>query len=572
MPMTARILAYLSGGTPERGNWHAQQAEIQSAVHRFRIPHELCELIMPLMCATGRVRYLNSDERSNTPLTWDDGPAWELSLRLVPDDAGADDAASPGKPTPLSYASESVSDEPTSEESDFEVDLPVSETEAVESGSEPEETPAVVDKGSWRIEGQLCRENEILPLSRTVLLVPGGLVLTAKRIARLRDFGAFAWVKLLERGERLRVPTGEEHDFIDQLLDMPALPRLDLPEELRLEEVTCDPVPHLTLRAPRGAMLHGDRLQGDVSFDYVGTQVRASSSQWAIVQRTLGRCIVRNKQREEQRWLQLVEQGFRRLLDPRRTGRDVEISARSLGPAVRSIAAEGWQVHADGKRVRQPTDLRFRVRSNVDWFELHAQVDFEGARFVCPISCPPSPAATPPCGWTTGRSASCPKNGSNASRSWRRLGTAEDDHVRYAMNTVTMLDALLASMPETDYDSQFLELRSRLGSPLRIQAIEEPRGFHGELRGYQKEGLGWLKFLQRPSLRRLPGRRHGSRKDDSVSGSDGRSRKARNKTVVPSLVVVPKSLLFNWHSECTPLCADTEGNRIQRNRTGRATP
>ncbi len=82
----ARILAYLSGGTPERTNWHAQQAEIQSAVHRFRIPHELCELIMPLMCATGRVRYLNSDERSAAPLTWDDGSPWELSLRLVPDE------------------------------------------------------------------------------------------------------------------------------------------------------------------------------------------------------------------------------------------------------------------------------------------------------------------------------------------------------------------------------------------------------------------------------------------------------------------------------------------------------
>jgi len=546
----ARILAYLSGGTPERGNWHAQQAEIQSAVHRFRIPHELCELIMPLMCATGRVRYLNSDERSNTPLTWDDGPAWELSLRLVPDDAEADDAAPSGKPTPLSYASEGASDERPSEESDFEAVLPATGTEADESGSEPEETPAVAGKGSWRIEGQLCRENEILPLGRTVLLVPGGLVLTAKRIARLRDFGAFAWVKLLERGERLRVPAGEEHDFIDQLLDMPALPRLDLPEELRLEEVTCDPVPHLTLRAPRGALLHGDRLQGDVSFDYVGTQVRASSSQWAIVQRALGRCIVRNKPREEQRWLQLVEQGFRRLLDPRRTGRDVEISARSLGPAVRLIAAEGWQVHADGKRVRQPTDLRFRVRSNVDWFELHAQVDFEGRTIRLPDLLSAVARGDTTVRLDDGSLGILPEEWIERFSLLATLGTAEGDHVRYAMNTVTMLDALLASMPETDYDSQFLELRSRLGSPLRIQAIDEPRGFHGELRGYQKEGLGWLKFLQ--DLRF-----GGCLADDMGLGKTIQflavmvERKTRNKTVVPSLVVVPKSLLFNWHSECT---------------------
>ena len=83
----ARILAYLSGGTPERTNWHAQQAEIQSSVHRFRIPHELCELIMPLMCATGRVRFLNSGEKASAALEWDDGPPWELSLRVVADEA-----------------------------------------------------------------------------------------------------------------------------------------------------------------------------------------------------------------------------------------------------------------------------------------------------------------------------------------------------------------------------------------------------------------------------------------------------------------------------------------------------
>jgi superfamily II DNA or RNA helicase len=562
----ARILAYLSGGTPERGNWHAQQAEIQSAVHRFRIPHELCELIMPLMCATGRVRYLNSDERANVPLAWDDGPAWELSLRLVPDDTDPDSGASPGKAPPQPYASVGASEEPAAETDEAQTDRS-SVGDADSSEPDAEQAAVGAEQDSWRIEGQLCRENEILPLGRTVLLVPGGLVLTAKRIARLRDFGAFAWVKLLERGERLRVPTGEEHDFIDQLLDMPALPRLDLPEELRLEETTCDPVPHLTLRAPRGALLHGDRLQGDLTFDYFETQVRASSAQWAIVQRSLGRCIVRNKEREEQRWSQLVEQGFRRLLDPRRTGHDVEISARSLGPAVRAIAADGWQVHADGKRVRQPTDLRFRVRSNVDWFELHAQVDFEGRTIRLPDLLSAVARGDTTVRLDDGSLGILPEEWIERFSLLATLGTAEEDHVRYAMNTVTMLDALLASLPETDYDTQFLELRSRLGSPLRIQALDEPRGFRGELRGYQKEGLGWLKFLQ--DLRF-----GGCLADDMGLGKTIQflavvvERKARSKTVVPSLVVVPKSLLFNWHSECTRFAPNLKA--IEYSGIGRA--
>jgi SNF2 family DNA or RNA helicase len=296
--------------------------------------------------------------------------------------------------------------------------------------------------------------------------------------------------------------------------------------------------------------LHGDRLQGDVSFDYFETQVRASSSQWAIVQRALGRCIVRNKEREEQRWSQLVEQGFRRLLDPRRTGRDVEISARSLGPAVRVLAAEGWQVHADGKRVRQPTDLRFRVRSNVDWFELHAQVDFEGRTIRLPDLLSAVARGDTTVRLDDGSLGILPEEWIERFSLLATLGTAEEDHVRYSMNTVTMLDALLATVPETDYDTQFLELRARLGSPLRIQPIDEPKGFHGELRGYQKEGLGWLKFLQELRF-------GGCLADDMGLGKTIQflavvvAGKARGKSVIPSLVVVPKSLLFNWHSECT---------------------
>ena len=234
---------------------------------------------------------LEFGEKHANSLEWDDGPPWELSLRLVADEA----------------------------------------------------------KTEWRVDGQLCRENEILPLARALLMVPGGLVLTHKHIARLRDFGAFAWVNVLRSGEELRIPVGQEHDFIDRLLDMPALPRLDLPDELRLEEVSCDPIPQLMLRAPRGALLHGDRLQGDLLFDYLGTMVRASSAQWAIAQRSLGRCILRNKEREEQCWVQLVEQGFRRLLDPRRTGRDVEIA----GPLARAGCAGDCRRRLASSRRRQ---------------------------------------------------------------------------------------------------------------------------------------------------------------------------------------------------------------------------
>ena len=301
----------------------------------------------------------------------------------------------------------------------------------------------------------------------------------------------------------------------------------------------------------RGALLHGDRLQGDVLFDYMGTMVRASSSQWAIAQRALGRCLLRNKEREEQCWLALVEQGFRRLLDPRRTGRATSKlpPARWDRPSAALVAA-GWQVHADGKKVRQPTDLRFRVQSNIDWFELRADINFDGRTIRLPELLAAMARGDTTVRLDDGSLGILPEQWVERLSLLASLANPQEDHVRFAPNAVSLLDALLAAQPETDYDARFLELRDRLKGRLGVEATEEPAGFCGELRGYQKEGLGWLKFLQELGF-------GGCLADDMGLGKTIQllavlvDRKTRTKGTQPSLVVVPKSLLFNWHHECS---------------------
>ena len=71
-----QILAYLMGGVPDRSGWFAQQAEFQTSIFRYRVPFELCELLLPMMCSTGRVRFLGDEERHSSALAWDDGEPW----------------------------------------------------------------------------------------------------------------------------------------------------------------------------------------------------------------------------------------------------------------------------------------------------------------------------------------------------------------------------------------------------------------------------------------------------------------------------------------------------------------
>ncbi|MBI1346512.1 helicase SNF2 [bacterium] len=505
-----RILAHLIGGTPDRSNWSQQAGETWAAVHRYRVPFDLCQLLLPAICATGRLRLADSEERVTEVLEWDaDGP-WELCLQVT-HDAAAD---------------------------------------------------------QWRLVGDLARGEEHMSLKKPVMIIPGGLYITGQSIGLLNDFDAFSWVALLRNGDGLEVPGGDEHDLVDRLLDMPTLPRLELPAELQLEEVVLDPKPVLVIHPPAKARWQQDRLKGEVLFDYDGANVRGSSGQWAIVQRSESRCLVRNRDMESEFWTQLQDAGFRRLLDQKRGPHDVEIVSRELGPAVRKLLSHDWQVRADGQKVRQPLEIQFQIRSGIDWFELHADIDFEGGG----ISFPELLAALAR-GDTTvvlddGSLGIIPEEWLKRYGLLAGLGVTEEDHLRFSAVQVGLLDALLASQPTVDFDAKFGEMRERLANFSGVQQVEEGKQFKGELRSYQREGLGWMQFLEDFHF-------GGCLADDMGLGKTIQMlaflnlRQKRKPKKLPSLIIVPKSLMFNWRQECerfTPDIAVMEYSGLDRAR------
>jgi superfamily II DNA or RNA helicase len=486
-----RILAHLIGGTPDRSNWSNQAGETWAAVHRYRVPFDLCQMLLPAIAATGRLRLAGDEERVTEILHWDRGAPWELCLSV-----------------------------------------------------EHSEADAV-----WRLQGHLVRGEERISLREPVLLVPGGLFVHGPLIAPFQDFDAFGWVGLLRRGETIEVPEGEVHDLVDRLLDMPALPRLALPAELRLREVAVEPHPVLIVHPPAKSRWQQERLKGEVFFDYDGASVRGSSGQWAIVQRQEGRCLVRQAAREAEFWTQIQDAGFRRLLDHRRGPHDVEIPARELAGAVRRLIQSGWEVRADGKRVRQPLDIRFQVKSGIDWFELHAHVDFDGARVAFPELLSALARGDGTVTLDDGSLGILPEEWMRRYGLLAGLGSVDGDHLRFTTVQIGLLDALLATQPSVDYDQRFAELRNRLHNFEGVQPLHEPPTFHGELRPYQREGLGWLEFLQSFRFGGCLADDMGLGKTIQMLAFLERHRQQR-KARRPSLVVVPKSLLFNWHQEC----------------------
>src|SRR4029078_614716 len=169
-------------------------------------------------------------------------------------------------------------------------------------------------------------------------------------------------------------------------------------------------------------------------FEYEGTRIRGTSPQGAIVQRELGRCIPRDRDREEASWTELTELGFRKLMNAPRGRFDVEIPAKALGPAVRGLIKSGWQIHADGKQVHQPGHLKFEVKSGIDWFELHAKVDFEGRSVAFPELLAALARGDCTVRLADGSLGILPEEWFSQFGLLSGLGVSEEDHVRFSQN------------------------------------------------------------------------------------------------------------------------------------------
>ncbi len=137
------------------------------------------------------------------------------------------------------------------------------------------------------------------------------------------------------------------------------------------------------------------------------------------------------------------------------------------------------------------------MRSGIDWFELHGEVDYDGQTASLPqllaavrrgdtMVTPGRRHLRPVARGMAG--ALCA-----AGRVW---APKEEDHLRFKRNQAGLLDALLAAQPEVRVDEMFERVRERMRTFNGVKTSAQPAGFVGQLRDYQCEGLGWMEFLR----------------------------------------------------------------------------
>jgi superfamily II DNA or RNA helicase len=506
------ILTFLAGATQiysdygYGGGYYGYETSLPA---RYRLIDPQPELLLPTLCKTGRCRLrLHPADGANDwlPVTWDEAEPWQFRLEV--------------------------------------------------RRSEREER--------YDVRGALRRGSESMDLAAPLLLVDAGVVFTRDRAARLEHHGAFKWITLLRSQPLLSVPVSQAGDFLVELFSRSASPPLDLPDELRYEEVVGTPRPRLVVK-PMKESWQSDRLRGELSFDYGGTVVARGKRSRGIVQKTRRRVLLRDFGAESAAEERLRDLGWRPNTYSAAPESSLEIAANRLPPVVRELVAEGWHLEAEGRVYRQPGRFELRVGSGIDWFELHGTVDFDGEEAQLPALLEALRRGETAVRLGDGSFGLLPEEWLKRYRLFAEIGSVQRDHVRFARNQIGVLDALLAAQPEIRCDELLVQARAELERFSGVQAAQPPAGFVGELRPYQQEGIGWLGFLRDfgfggcladdmglgktvQVLALLEARREIRERSRSAERATSAARALAGPSG-PSLVVVPKSLIFNWRQE-----------------------
>jgi superfamily II DNA or RNA helicase len=402
----------------------------------------------------------------------------------------------------------------------------------------------------WLIAGVFRRGEARLEADVPAVAAPGVLI-AAQRVAPLAEDTPFEWLAHFRQTGGIAVPQSDLDEALAALLCSPGVPPLEVPEELRYQEVALRPQPQLRISNSQEKYSNSRRLRGELAFDYEGRLV-------AAVEKTAGfydvaaRRFLRRDGCEEKAAHELLEElGLK--FYPTIYGQPPywDFAPTKLPRIVRALVEAGWHIEAEGKIFRRPGAFQMQVSTGVDWFELHGGVDYGDTTAKLPELLEALRRGDNMVRLDDGTYGVLPEEWLQRFGTLARLGTLAEGHVRFRASQAGLLDALLASQPEATCDAAFERLRHELAEFQGVAAAPQPEGFVGVLRDYQREGLGWMDFLRRFSF-------GGCLADDMGVGKTAqvlallegrRHARAGGQPLQPSLVVVPKSLVFNWKQE-----------------------
>ena len=400
---------------------------------------------------------------------------------------------------------------------------------------------------TYVLSGELRNGAARMELSTPRLFLESGLVFFDDCAAALEGPESLRWIGYFRKKGAIEVPAAEKEILLEQLVSSAQLPVVDLPLDLQYREAPGTPKPHLRVEPNRSSHPAAGRLRCYLTFRYGEAFVDAASPARGVYQKGSRTLLLRDREAEKKARLELIELGARPVdADEANSHPGWDLRSQKLPALVQALMPAGWDIEAEGKLVRHAGAFSLRVSTGIDWFELHAEADYGGARAKLPDLLRAVKRGETLVKLDDGSYGILPEDWLARLGALPRMGEERDGIIRFRKNQAGLLDALLAAQPEAEWDESFAEAREALRWFDGLKPSGQPEGFVGQLRGYQLEGLSWMHFLRQFGF-------GGCLADDMGVGKtaqvlallEGR----RTEGAGPSLVIVPRSLIFNWLQE-----------------------
>lgn len=399
---------------------------------------------------------------------------------------------------------------------------------------------ATAGESEVKLGAHLVRGDERIELTQVRGLLAGEFVVLDTRVIRVALGRGRAWLVQLLGTPLPPVSRAESTELLREL----ARRDLDVEPGTGLEELVAarPPVPVLTIAAPPREDEAWGAPQAELEFDYRSERVRAADPRRLLI---AGRGVVRRYKPVEDRFAARVLELGAVALEGQPGKLRIELDR--VPELVATLEREGWKVLGEGARWRSLAAPSMKIVTGKGWLELDGRIEGAAAstfprllqalrRGESTVTLEDGTTGVLPASWV---------------KRWKRallLADTRGGKLRFGANQAWFVDLLLDEHVEAESRRLWEAQRARLDEFKGVRAVQEPAGFEGELRPYQREGLGWLEFLERQSF-------GGCLADDMGLGKTVQvlawlvARKQREPDAGPTLVVAPKSLTHNWIDE-----------------------
>jgi non-specific serine/threonine protein kinase len=410
------------------------------------------------------------------------------------------------------------------------------------------------NKQGMLLSAQVVAGERVLPLRRrhaqVVVSDPLWLLLD-KTLVQVRSSSAVASA-LIDYPE-LTIPAEDQDTFLDQHL-MPLTEHVAVRGDMiEWRDLDLDPQPRLYLsESPDG-------LQAELRFGYgeheltYDKRLPASGTQRLPGTLILAR-IKRRPEREQAAWQDLGSYGLKRTAEP-----SMMVLKKTVQPIdfllhqVPRLAEAGYTIYGEealttARINRNKPTISFNVSSGIDWFDVSAVVNYGELTVSLKELRQAIKKREKYIKLADGTIGALPEEWAERYRHMLALGEDHGDDMRFSPHHITMLDQLLSEADRASADAAFEQRREKLRSFDHVQPHALPETFVGELRPYQKFGYDWLHFLREYGF-------GGCLADDMGTGKTIQTLAFLESLYVETpdaratLVVMPRSLLFNWQRE-----------------------